>query len=322
MNTGVPPSGTFVSGDMKTSGDAVEDRIRLHWHDVGRLLKETGDAWVNDNVPRLSASLAFYTVLSLIPFLIVVTAVAAGLLGQKAAQGQLTREIRDLIGRAGAEAIQALIESASKSSTAATVLGSVTLAFSASAVVMELREALNTIWNVPVTAGASSLENFLRLVKERFYLFGLILGAGIMLIASLALNALVVAAADSLGARPLLHLAVFFGSFVVITIMFAAVYKVVPDVPLAWRDVIVGACATSLVFTIGKVLIALYLGRASFGSTYGAAGSILILLVWVYYSAQLFFFGAEFTKIYARKTRRQPLPSGAATSLSQSTQRR
>ena len=308
-------SATFISGeyvgaalfvDMKNSGDATEERIRLRWHDAGRLLKETGDAWVADNVPRLSASLAFYTVLSLIPFLIVVTAVAAGLLGQKAAQGQLLWDIRDLIGQAGAEAIQALIQSASKSSTAATVLGSVTLAFSASAVVMELREALNTIWHVPVTESVSSLASFLHLVKERFYLFGLILGAGLLLVGSLALNAVASAVAASFGPRPLLHAGVFIGSFIVITVMFAAVYKVVPDVLLTWRDVIVGACATSLVFTIGKQIIGVYLGRASYGSTYGAAGSIVIVLVWVYYSAQLFFFGAEFTKIYAKKTRRHP----------------
>lgn len=288
------------------------------WRDIGALLKATGDAWADDDVPRLSASLAFYTVLSLIPFLILITAVAARVLGRKAAQGELLWELQNVIGAAGAQAIQSLIQSAGKSSTAATVLGSITLTFGASAVVMELREALNTIWKVPVKAAFSSVANFLRLVRERFYLFGLILGAGVLLLASLALNALVSAASASLGpllavSAPLLHGAIFVVSFVVITILFAAVYKVVPDVSLAWKDVIVGACFTSLLFTIGKQIIGIYLGRVNYASTYGAAGSLLIVLVWVYYSAQLFFFGAEFTKVYANKTHRHPVPAPNVT---------
>jgi membrane protein len=277
---------------------------------MAALLAEAGDAWVDDDVPRLAASLAFYAVLALVPFLILVSAIAASALGKAAAQGSLVWELQDLIGSAGAQAIQALIQSDKQASTAATVLGSLTLAFGASAVVMELRDALNTIWHVPTVAAFSSVGNFLRLVKARFYLFGLILGAGLLLVASLALNAFVSAATAHAYPAPhvspaLLHGAVFIGSFIVIAVLFAVVYKVVPEVQLDWRDVIVGACFTSFLFTVGKQVIGIYLGRVNYLSTYGAAGSVLFILVWVYYSAQLFFFGAEFTKIYAK--RRHPL---------------
>lgn len=283
---------------------------------MAELLGKAGDAWVDDDVPRLAASLAFYTVLSLAPFLIIVSAIATGALGKAAAQGSLTWVLHGLIGSAGAQAIQSLIQSDRQTSTATTVVGSLTLAFGASAVVMELRDALNTIWHVPAVAAFSSMGNFLCLVKERFYLFGLILGAGLLLLASLALNALISAAthAHPTNVSPLLlHGVVFIGSFIVIAALFAVVYKVVPDVKLDWRDVIVGACFTSFLFTVGKQVIGIYLGRVNYASTYGAAGSFLIILVWVYYSAQLFFFGAEFTKIYA--TRRHPvIRSDAAVS--------
>ena len=284
--------------------------------DLVAVLGETSDAWVEDDVPRLAASLAFYAVLSLLPFLILVAAIAATAFGRKAAEGELMWELRDLLGTAGAQALQELIQSASKSSTAATVLGSLTLAFAASAFVMELRDALNTIWHVPAVASFSSLKNFLQLVRERFYLFGLILGAGLLLLASLAINALVSAATGRMDYQmrispPALHVVMFVGTFVVVTLLFAAVYKVVPEIALDWHDVIIGACFTSLLFTIGKQLIGMYLGRVNYASTYGAAGSLLIILVWVYYSAQLFFFGAEFTKIYAKK--RRPIePADAA----------
>jgi membrane protein len=246
--------------------------------------------------------------LSLAPLLIVVVAVAALVFGQKAAQGQLIWEIQDLVGTEGARAIQGLIQSAYKptTGTAATVFGLLMLVFGASAVVADLRDALNTIWHVPAAATGSALHGFLRLVRERFYLFGLILGVGFLLLVSLALNAAIAALGSWFRSllptsEAVLHVAVFVISFLVITFLFAAIYKFLPDVQLKWSDVTVGACFTALLFTIGKQLIGLYLGKASFGSTYGAAGSLVIVLVWVYYSAQLFFFGAEFTKIYTEK---------------------
>jgi membrane protein len=283
----------------------IRQFLRLGGAEVGELLKQTFNAWIDDNAARLGASLAFYTLLSLAPVLIVVVTVAAIAFGQKAAQGQLIWEIQDLVGVDGARAIQGLIQSAYKptTGTTATVLGILTLVFGASAVVVELRDALNTIWHVPSKVKVSTFNSFLRLVKERFYLFGLILGVGFLLLVSLVLNAAIAALGSLFGLlRPtsesVLHLAVFLISFLVITFLFAAIYKFLPEVRLKWSDVIVGACFTSLLFTIGKLLIGIYLGKASFGSTYGAAGSLVIVLVWVYYSAQLFFFGAEFTKVY------------------------
>jgi membrane protein len=282
----------------------IQQFLRLRRSKIGALLKETGKTWIDDNAPRLGASLAFYTLLSLAPILIVVVAIAALAFGQKAAQGQLIWEIQDLVGAEGARAIQDLIQSAYKPATGtmATVLGVLTLVLGASAVMVDLRDALNTIWHVPA-APFSSLRSFLRLVKERFYLFGLILGVGFLLLVSLAVNAAIAALGSLFGlllpaSVSVLHLAVFLISFLVITFLFAAIYKFLPDVQLKWSDVIVGACFTSLLFTIGKQLIGIYLGKTSFGSTYGAAGSLVIVLVWVYYSSQLFFFGAEFTKIY------------------------
>jgi membrane protein len=282
----------------------IQQFLRLRRAEIGALLKGTVNAWIDDNAPRLGASLAFYTLLSLAPLLIVVVAVAALAFGQKAAQGQLIWEIQDLVGAEGARAIQSLIQSAYKpaAGTTATVLGVITLVLGASAVVVELRDALNTIWHVPA-ASFSTFRNFLRLLKERFYLFGLTLGVGFLLLVSLALNAAIAALGSLFGSllpasESVLHVAVFLISFLVITFLFAAIYKILPDVRLKWSDVIVGACFTSLLFTIGKQIIGIYLGKASFGSTYGAAGSLVIVLVWVYYSSQLFFLGAEFTKIY------------------------
>ena len=270
---------------LREVGQRLRQFLRLRSADIGTLLKQTVSAWFDDNAPRLGAALAFYTLLSLAPLLIVVVAIAALAFGQKAAQGQLIWEIQDLVGTEGARAIQSLIQSAYKpaAGTTATVLGALTLFIGASAVVVELRDALNTIWHVPVPATVSSLRSLLRLIKERFYLFGLILGVGFLLLVSLALNAAVSVLGSLFGSllpasESVLNVAVFLISFLVITLLFAAIYKFLPDVRLKWSDVIVGACFTSLLFTIGKQLIGLYLGNASFGSTYGAAGSLVIVL--------------------------------------------
>jgi membrane protein len=298
MPTSEPPAIPEVVRSLKQF-------VSLRGSEISALLKKTFSAWIDDNAPRLGAALAFYALLSMAPLLIVVVAVAALAFGREAAQGHLIREIQDLVGMEGARAIQGLIQSAYKpvAGTTATVLGILTLLFGASAVVVELRDALNTIWRVPATATVLSLTGILRLARERFYVFGLILGVGFLLLVSLALNAAIAALGSLFGSvlptsESLLNLAVFLTSFLVITFLFAAIYKFLPDVQLKWSDVIVGACFTSLLFTIGKQLIGIYLGKASFGSTYGAAGSLVIVLVWVYYSAQLFFLGAEFTKIY------------------------
>jgi membrane protein len=190
-------------------------------------------------------------------------------------------------------------------SVIATVFSVVTLAIGATSVVVELQDALNDIWHVPHPS-AGGFAAILVLVRQRFYSLAMVLGAGFLLLVSLLVSASIVLIGRSVGAMlPIpefsLHVLSFLISFFVTTFLFGAVYKIMPDVELKWSDVLVGASFTSLIFTAGKQLIGLYLGRAGIGSSYGAAGSLVIILVWVYYSAQLFFFGAEFTKVYAKK---------------------
>lgn len=259
-------------------------------------------------MPRLGASLAFYTLLSLAPLLVVVVAMAAFAFGKQAAQGQLFWQIQGLVGLKGARVIQGVLDGAYKPGTGilATVLGLLTLAVGASSVVVELRGALNTIWHVPDVPDTTGLSSVLRMVQERFYSFALVLGVGFLLLVSLVLNACLAAMGKFFaGFLPapegVLQGATSLVSFLVITGLFAAIYKLMPDVRLQWSDVIVGACVTALLFTAGKYVIGLYLGKAGLGSAYGAAGSLVVILVWVYYSSQLFFLGAEFTKIYTTK---------------------
>jgi membrane protein len=261
-----------------------------------------------DRAPRLGASLAFYTLLSLAPIVIVVIAIASIAFGQKAAQGRLIWEIQDLVGLQGAVAIQNLLKSAQgpKSGSLATLIGVVALFFGASAVVNELRDALNTIWHVPERAAESNWMSLLQMLKTRALSFAMVVGVGFLLLVSLLVNACLAAMGEYFGGllpMPawLLQLAYSLFSFAVISLLFGMLYKILPDVKLEWSDVIVGAAATSVLFTVGKLLIGIYLGRASLASTYGAAGSLVIVLVWVYYSAQIFFFGAEFTCTYTHR---------------------
>jgi membrane protein len=222
------------------------------------------------------------------------------------AQGQLVLGLRDLAGPDVSPAIQILVTSPHKpvSGLIAAVFGAITLFFGASAVLTELRDALNAIWHVPVNRNSTHFANLLRVAKERVYSFAMILGLGMLLLVSLVLNTWLGAMERFFGWRMLasgyfLHLTAFLISFLVITFVFAAVYKLIPNVRLNWSEVAVGGVVTALLFIIGKQLITLYMGRTNLGSAYGAAGSLVIVLVWVYYSAQVFFFGAEFTKVYS-----------------------
>ena len=267
------------------------------------MIDETFSQWNNDNAQRLGASLAFFTLLSLAPLVVVIVAVGAAVFGKQAAEGQFAWEIRDLVGPVGAQAIQEVIRGADKpqAGLVATILSLLTLVFGATSVAVELHEALNIIWHVPVKIGKFS-DRVVDLVKERFLSLLLVF----ILVVSLIWGAWIAAMGRYFGSvlsvpEPILHLATFLVSFIAITLVFAAIYKFVPDVSLTWGDVIVGACFSALVFTIGKQLLALYLGKVGLASAYGAAGSLVTVLVWVYYSAQLFFLGAEFTKIYARR---------------------
>jgi membrane protein len=273
------------------------------------LIKESFSEWANDKVPRLGAALAFYTALSLAPLLVVVLATAGLFYGRAALQGEIVWQIQDLVGREGAKVIQALISSAAHRPTSgiiATILGLVALLFGASSALVELQDALNTIWHVPVDTRQSRLASIFGMVKRRALSFVLVLGIGFLLLVSLFVGAWIATAETFFGRflplpGPVLHTINLLISFVAITFLFAVVYKVLPDVRLKWSDVAIGAAITSLLFSIGKLLIGLYLGKTTIESSYGAAGSFLIVLLWVYYSAQVFFLGAEFTKIYTQR---------------------
>ena len=278
----------------------------LNWGDIKHLFSQTIFNWYEHNVPRLGASVAFYTLLSLAPLLVIVVAIASLVFGRRAAEGQLVWQIQDLIGREAAETVQALLQAAQApgAGVIASVLGGLTLIYGATAVVSELRDALNTIWCVPKRQ-ETGLKSLLSVLRDRTLAFATVLGIGFLLLVSLTINAAVSAFSNRYGASlPMPAIALQYTdlivSFVVISFLFALIYKLLPDLHLEWRDVLPGALFTSFLFSAGKVIIGMYLGRASIGSTYGAAGSLVVLLLWVYYSAQIFFLGAEFTQAYAQ----------------------
>ncbi|HEY1241003.1 MAG TPA: YihY/virulence factor BrkB family protein [Bryobacteraceae bacterium] len=282
------------------------------WVDIKFLLAETFNDWSRHKASRLGASLAFYTLLSLTPLLLIAVSVGALAFGEKTAEGHLLDEIRGLMGPQGAAGVQALLAGTRHTGHGilATAIGLLTLFFGASGVLIELRDALNTIWDVP-PAQLPGLRSIIQMVKDRLFSFALVLAIGFLLLVSLVVNTAIAAAGAYFGSflpapEVVLHVANSLLSFVIITGLFAAIYKIMPDVRIEWRDVLLGAAVTSLLFTIGKFLIGLYLGKASFASTYGAAASVVILIVWVYYSGQVFFFGAEFTQIFASHYGSQP----------------
>ena len=268
---------------------------------VGSLIKEVLARFTDINAPRLGAALAYYTVFSMAPLLVVVVGIAGMVFGKAAAQGQIVWQIQNLVGPDGAKAIQALLADTQKpaSGIIATAASLVVLFFGASGVFIELRESLNLLWGVK-TPGIS----FRGMISSRFFSFALVLAVGFLLVVSLILSAVLAALGKFVcGYLPIsesvLHLLTTVVSFLVFTLLFALMYKVVPDLPVAWGDVWRGAAVTSLLFSLGKLAIGFYLGKAAIGSAYGAAGSLVVFLVWVYYSAQIFFLGAEFTHLYA-----------------------
>ncbi|HYP13313.1 MAG TPA: YihY/virulence factor BrkB family protein [Bryobacteraceae bacterium] len=270
-----------------------------------RLLKRAYADWSKDQAPRLGASLAYYTALSLAPLLILLLALAGFIFGDEAARGQLYGQISGMMGSDSAKTIEEMIKNASKPSSGilASIIGLVTLIIGASSVAGELRASFNTVWNKPYNADAGIKD----MVKERSYALVVVLGCGFLLLVSLVVSSFV-AGAGTFAAQYLplpefvLHLLNIVLSIAVVTGVFAALFKYLPDVDLEWRQVISGAVLTAVLFTIGKFAIGMYLGKAGIGSTYGAAGSLVVLLVWVYYSAQILFFGAEFTQVYACET--------------------
>ncbi|WP_009634039.1 YihY/virulence factor BrkB family protein [Synechocystis sp. PCC 7509] len=277
------------------------------------LLKETVDEWNKDKASRLAAALAYYTVFSLSPLLIIAIAIAGAIFGEEAARGEIVGQIQGLVGKDGAEFIQTAIESAAKPQEGgglASAISVVVLLFGASGVFSQLQDALNTIWEVQPDpkAGAGGF------IRARFLAFSMVLGIGFLLLVSLLLSAALSGVIGYLGhlfpvISSLLQVANFVLGFIVTTVLFGLIYKFLPDVKIKWNDVLIGAAITSLLFSIGRYGLGLYLGNSSFGSTYGAAGSLVIILAWVYYAAQILFFGAEFTQVYARRYGSQIVPS-------------
>jgi membrane protein len=285
----------------------------FRWRDLQSIFTASFEQWSKHKAPRLGAALAFYTLLSLAPLLLVLVSVVGMVLGDQAAKTDIIGQVQALVGMQGARAAQALLEGSRDTTQGiiATAFGVLTLLFGASGVLIELRDALNTIWEVP-TPELSGLKKISSFVKERLFSFALVLAVGFLLVVSLAVStgiaALSTFSASYLPAHELvLHVLNFVVSFVTITGLFSAIYKFLPDVRIEWRDVILGGAVTSVLFTIGKLALGIYLGKASFASTYGAAASIVVLIVWVYYSAQIFFLGAEITQTFANCYSSQPV---------------
>jgi membrane protein len=276
----------------------------VHGKTYWDLFKETFEEWVRHDAAQLGASLAYYSVLSLAPLVVLLVAILGLVYGTDAARGNLAVELQGLMGRQAADAVQSVVASA-RAPTAgiiATVMGTLTLLFGASGVVIALQQALNTIWDVPPRKYKRWWGPYLR---QKLIGFATVLLVGGLLVASLGVSA-AIAVVEKFFSAWLPVPAVFLQfvnlvvSLSVITFLFALLFRTLPDRRIAWRRVWVGATFTALLFTLGKYLIGVYLGKASVGSAYGAAGSLIVLLVWVYYSAQVFFFGAELTHVYAK----------------------
>jgi membrane protein len=269
---------------------------------IYRLLKATYEEWSKYKVPRMGAALAYYTIFSLAPLLVIAISVAGIAFGDQAVQGEIVGQIQGLIGAGAARAIQTMIQSAHKpgNQAFAGIIGLVVLFFGASGVFNEMQDNLNEIWGVDTTA-KTGIWN---LVKTRFLSFGMVLGIGFLLLVSLLLSAFLAGVAKYVsGFLPVpaavLHLGDMLFSIVFITVLFAMIFKILPDVQIPWSDVWVGSFMTAILFTIGKFLIGFYIGKSVTASAYGAAGSLVVIVAWIYYCTQLLYFGAEFTKVYA-----------------------
>jgi YihY family inner membrane protein len=299
------PSPQQYVTDAAASASPIAARIApgTRWQQGWRMAKASVNAWIDDFAPSMGAAIAYYTIFSIAPMLVIAIAVAGMLFGQEAAQGEIVNQLRGLLGTEGAVAVQGLLKSANEPTGGiiATVLSVITLAIGATAVFAELQSALDRIWRVPAAAKSGGIWN---LIRTRLLSFGFVLGLGFLLIVSLVVSAALSALGNWWGGwfegwEVVLQTLNFVVSIVVFTCMFAFIYKFMPRVRLSWHDVWIGAVSTTLLFTAGKFLIGLYLGKSGMSSGFGATGSIALLLAWVYYSAQIFLLGAEFTWIYA-----------------------
>ncbi len=278
---------------------------------VYHLIYDTIDACINGNIVSEGAALSYYTVFAIAPLFIIALAIAGFAFGEEAARRELFGQVNQLIGKEGGDAIQALVAAANKSKEGAwaTWIAGGTLAVAATGVFVQLQNSLNKIWNVQQARG-KGLRNF---ILHRLLSFAMVFGIGFLLLVSLVCSAALAALGNFIGhyisaTEILLKTLNFFVSLGIITLLFTMIFKFLPDVKIAWRDVWLGGFITAVLFNVGKFLIGIYIGKSSISSVYGAMGSLVIVLVWVYYSAQILFFGTQFTRIYATRFGVNPEP--------------
>lgn len=285
--------------------------LRTWW----QILKQAASEWVDDKAPKMGAALAFYSILSLAPLLLIAISIGGAVFGEDAARGRILGEWETMVGKEGAQAVSQMLANADQPAVGiwSTIVGVITLLVGAGGVFGELQDSLNTIWKVKQRP-YSGIVGFIR---DRFVSFAMVLGTGFLLLVSLVLSATLAAMADmdwGIGQIARLGIALhMIVSLAIVTVLFAAIFKILPDVKVRWRDVWVGAVITSLLFLLGKVLLGIYLGRSGLASSYGAAGSLVVLVVWIYYSAQIVYFGAEVTQVRARQQERIAQGEGATT---------
>lgn len=279
------------------------------------LLKESGQGWARDNASLLAAALTYYTIFALAPLLVIGVAVAGAVFGDVSVRDQVVADIQGQVGQEAAVIVEGLITSASEAenSVLATVISSVLLVFGASGLFSQLQRTLNMVWGLRPAPETGVLNT----IRKRALAFGMVLVVGLLMLLSFAMTTVITAVGDHLavwlpGIGALLPQINFLASLIILTLLFALLFKVLPDANLTWKDVLLGAAVTTLLFMLGRYLIALYLTYGSSTSAYGAAGSLVLILLWVYYSAQIFLFGAEFTQVYANKYGSKLTPSGNA----------
>jgi membrane protein len=272
----------------------------------GTLLKESFEEWNADRMATISAALAYYAIFSLAPLLIIAIAIAGAVLGEDTARAQIIAQLAEAVGEEGAEAVAALIDNTTRPGAGllATVIGVVALIFGAAGIFNQLRQAFVIIWDIVPDPNIKGLQAFLSAVRDQFLSVAMVLVTGLLLMGSLILSAVLSGAINFLSGyvaalATAWQTANVLVSVAILTLIFGAVYRYFPRLRLKWTDVIPAALFASVLFTIGRSLIGLYLGQSTISSTYGAAGSLIAVLVWIYYSAQIFFFGAEFSRVYA-----------------------
>jgi membrane protein len=300
---------------------------------IWQLIRATFQEWQDDQASRLAAALSYYTVFSIAPLLIIVISLVGLVIGQREAQGQIVTQIAGYVGAESAGFIEGMLQQMSqpRDSIIATVIGVITLLLGATGVFGELQASLNQIWDVPPKQ-QSAQQGVKSLVFTRVLSFGMVLAVGFLLLVSFVISTAVTAATtwvigDRVTIAFISQALNFVVGFAVITLLFALIFKFLPDTKIHWRDVWPGAIVTSLLFTVGRLLISLYLSHSSTASVYGAAGSLVVLLLWVYYSAQILFFGAEFTQVFSRRHdieavhQKRKQPGGPAAPLPPASQR-